>query len=239
LPWPFHLCNGDCEHSDKGFGDDGHGDTDTVDEYLTANLPFGGRKNDDGKEDSETKQEKGKLAQGNLQRCSHKSKNGLNTTNKSPAHFHEERFFTFFVVLLLPKHDSDLADFGLHTCRDYDTATATGSHFAARECEICSVTGAHVGIVELLLGCLFHRDGFTCKEGFVRKGVDTIDEAEVSGYDAANTELYNVTRDKIDSLHFDIGYAVTGDGGFRGGELLERFDGLLSLIVLPEPDNDV
>jgi hypothetical protein len=143
------------------------------------------------------------------------------------------------VILLLTKHGSNLADLGLHSGCDNDTTAPTSRHFTSREGEVGAVSGGKVVVVEYLGGCLLDRERFTCQEGFVGEGVDTINEAEIGRDNASNTKLDNVARHKVDCFDLLIWDAISSDGCLWGSEFLERLNGLFGTVVLPETNKDV
>jgi hypothetical protein len=224
--------HGDGQDGEKRLGDDGNSDADTVKEDIIANVPEVDGEDDNGEDNGKGEQKQGELAKGYLQRGAFQAENraaGL----VGLVQVLDERSLVVARLLGLAKHFCNLTDLGLHTGSNDNTSSATAGDRATGVDEVDAVANGHVIVGEDDLGLLGDGQGFTGQERFVGRQVDAVDQTQIGRDHVTSSEGDQVTLDECLSLD-DVAIAAANDFAFRGGQGVERLDGLLSTVILDQ-----
>lgn len=125
----------------------------TIDDYFAVQFPFGDGKDNNGQQDSQGKQKKGKFAESDSERRADEAKSMLDA---QPDLLEEaDEGIASVADLLVLKHLCDTADFRLHTGGNYESNTTA---FGDGGCGVGAVGAIAEWHVEQLHGELWRFD---------------------------------------------------------------------------------
>lgn len=228
--------HGDSEDREEGFRNHSHAYTNAVQKHLIVDVPKTSGENDDGKQDSESKEEKGELAKGDLQGTAVQAENGLHGAGESQGEL--LRAGLVAVILTGVEKACDLADLRFHGSRYDDTDTAPAADDGAGESKIAAITKRLFRVGENQVGLLARGDRLASQHCFVGGEIEAADEAQVSCNHVAGSEDDDVALDESLGL-CDLDGTVPEDLARRAGESIEGLDGLLGTVVLDQSNHDV